>query len=100
MTQVSLAEIPQVPGPAFAAGDAAAEARAQERANVEQIGRMVYAISRGRFDELREQLAPDVACEMVAPARIPWRRHACGADDGRLAGFRSVVGDVGEPGGD
>jgi ketosteroid isomerase-like protein len=81
MTQVSLAEIPQALGPVFAAGDEAAEARVQERGNVEQIGRMVYAISQGRYDELREQLAPDVTYEMAAPKRIPWRRGASGADD-------------------
>jgi ketosteroid isomerase-like protein len=156
MTQVPLAEIPEVLGPAFESGDAAAPGKAQERANVEQLGRMVHAISQGRFDALREGLAPDVTYEMVAPARVPWRRHAFGADevaatiaenfatvreqrtqplslvsqgdtvmvmaretgrfaddgepyevmlaqqftfggDGRLVGFRSVVGEVGRP---
>lgn len=81
MAQVPLAEIPGVLGPAFAAGDAAAEARAQERANVERIGRMVHAIAEGRFDELREMLDPDVTYEMVTPARVPWRRYASGADE-------------------
>ncbi|HEU4882315.1 MAG TPA: nuclear transport factor 2 family protein [Longimicrobium sp.] len=158
MTQVSLEEVPRVLGPVFAAGDAAAGAKERERGNVERIGRMVHCISQGRFDELREQLAPDVAYEMVAPARVPWRRAARGADqvaatiaenfatvceqrtqplslvsqgdtvmlmaretgrfvddgaeyevltaqqftfddDGRLAEFRSVVGEVGRPGG-
>jgi ketosteroid isomerase-like protein len=157
MTQVSLDEIPQVLGPAFAAGNAAARARERERGNVERLGRMVHCISRGRFDELREQLAPDVTYEMVAPERMPWRRAARGADevaaaiaenfatlceqrteplslvsqgdtvmvmareagrfveggqpykvviaqqftfddDGRLAGFRGVVGEIGRPG--
>lgn len=79
MTQVSLAEIPQALGPVFAAGDA--EAKVQERGNVEQIGRMIHAISQGRFDELREQLAPDVTYEMAAPRRFPWRRGASGADE-------------------
>ena len=81
MTQVSLAEIPQTLGPVFMAGDPAADGKAQERSNVERIGRMVYAISQGRWDELREQLAPDVAYEMAAPARFPWRRTASGADE-------------------
>jgi ketosteroid isomerase-like protein len=81
MTQVSLGEIPQVLGPAFAAGDGAAEAKERERANVERLGQMVHCISQGRFDALREQLAPDVTYEMVAPRRIPWRRAARGADE-------------------
>lgn len=157
MTQVSLEEVPQVLGPAFVAGDAAAEGKERERANVERIGRMVHFIAQGRFDALREQLAPDVTYEMVVPAHIPWRRAARGADevaaaiaenfatvreqrtqplslvsqgdtvmlmaretgrfvddgaeyevlvaqqftfgdDGRLAEFRSVVGEVGRPG--
>lgn len=79
MTQVSLAEIPSVLGPAFAAGDPAAETRVQERANVDRIGRMVDAIAHGRFDELRDQLANDVTLEIFAPARVPWRRRAAGA---------------------
>jgi ketosteroid isomerase-like protein len=158
MTQVSLAEIPQVLGPAFAAGDAGAAAKAQEQANVERIGRMVHCIAQGRFDELREQLAPEVTYEMAAPPSVPWRRSAFGVDevaatieenfaavceqrtqplslvsqgdtvmvmaresgrfvdggepyeillaqqftfggDGRLAAFRSVVGEVGRPAG-
>ena len=158
MTRVSLSEIPQVLGPAFAAGDAAAEAKAQEQANVERIGRMVRLIAEGRFDELREHLAPEVTYEMAAPSSIPWRRSAFGAaevaatieenfgavreqrtqplslvsqgdtvmvmaresgrlvddgqpyevllaqqftfgGDGRLADFRSVVGEVGRPAG-
>lgn len=158
MTQVSLAEIPQVLEPVFAAGDPAAETKARERANVEQIGRMVHAIAQGRWDELREQLAPDVTYEMAVPPQIPWARTATGADqvaatiaenfasvrdqrtqplslvsqgdtvmviaresghivdggepyevllaqqftfadDGRLAAFRSVVGEVGHPSG-
>ncbi|HYR11890.1 MAG TPA: nuclear transport factor 2 family protein [Longimicrobium sp.] len=158
MAQVSLAEIPQVLGPAFAAGDAAAEAKVQEQANVERIGRMVHLIAEGRWDELREQLAPEVTYEMAVPPSIPWRRSAFGAaevvatiaenfgcvceqrtqplslvsqgdtvmvmaresgrfvdngepyeillaqqftfgGDGRLAAFRSVVGEVGRPAG-
>ena len=79
MTQVSLAEIPQTLGPVFMAGDPAADGKAQERSNVEQIGRMVSAISQGRWDEVREQLAPDVVYEMAAPKRFPWRRTASGA---------------------
>lgn len=81
MTRVSLVEIPQVLGQAFEAGDAAAGARPRERGNVERIGQLVHAISRGRFDELREQLSPDVTYEMAAPEVIPWRRHARGADE-------------------
>ena len=81
MTQVTLEQIPEVLGPAFAAGDAAAGAKAQERENVERLGRMVHAISQGRFDELRAHLAPGVTYEMAAPPRIPWRRHALGADE-------------------
>ena len=157
MTQVALQEIPRVLEPAFVAGDAAAEAKERERGNVERLGRMVHCISQGRFDELREQLAPDVTYEMVAPRRMPWRRAARGADevaaaiaenfatlceqrteplslvsqgdtvmvmareagrfvdggrpyevviaqqftfddDGRLTGFRGVVGEIGRPG--
>lgn len=81
MTQVSLTEIPQTLGPVFTAGDPAAEGKAQERSNVERIARMVHAISQGRWDEVRERLAPDVAYEMAAPARFPWRRTASGADE-------------------
>lgn len=81
MAQVSLAEVPEVLIPAFAAGDAAADAKAQERENVERIGRMVHLISQGRFDELREHLAPDVEYEMAVPESIPWRRSARGADE-------------------
>jgi ketosteroid isomerase-like protein len=158
MTQVSLAEIPQALESAFVAGDEAAEAKAQEGANVARIGRMVHAIAEGRFDELREQLAPDVTYEMAVPPSVPWRRTATGADevaaaiaqnfaavreqrtqplalvsqgdtvmmmaresgrfvgdgepyevllaqqftfdgDGRLVGFRSVVGEIGRPAG-
>ena len=157
MTQVSLEEIPRVLGPAFEAGDAAAEGKSRERENVERIGRMVHAIAQGRFDEVREQLAPGVTYEMAVPEIIPWRRRAAGPDevvqaiaenfatvreqrtqplslvsqgdtvmvmaretgrfadsgetyevllsqqftfddDGRLAAFRSVVGEVGRPG--
>lgn len=81
MARVSLEQIPEVLVPAFAAGDAAAGAKTQERANVERIGRMVHAISQGRFDELREHLAPDVEYEMAVPESIPWRRHARGAGE-------------------
>lgn len=81
MAQVSLAEVPEVLVPAFTAGDAAADAKAQERENVERIGRMVHLISQGRFDELREHLAPDVEFEMAVPESIPWRRYARGADE-------------------
>ncbi|HEX6372552.1 MAG TPA: nuclear transport factor 2 family protein [Longimicrobium sp.] len=81
MTQVSLAEVPQALEPVFMAGDPDAAGKAQERSNVERIGRMVHAISQGRFDELREQLAPDVVYEMVAPAFVPWGRAAHGADE-------------------
>jgi ketosteroid isomerase-like protein len=80
MTQVPLAEIPQVLVPAFAAGDGAAEAKVQERTNVERLGQMVEVISRGRFDELRERLAADVTYEMAAPPHVPWRRRTTGAD--------------------
>ena len=156
MTKVPLAEIPRTLEPAFAAGDPAAETRTRERANVDTIGRMVHAIAHGRYDEVREHLAPDVDFEIVAPACVPWRRHARGADevaatiaenfacvreqrtqplslvaqgdtvmvmareagcfvddgepyevmlaqqftfgdDGRLVGFRSVVGEIGRP---
>jgi ketosteroid isomerase-like protein len=156
MEQLSLDRVSELLVPAFAAGDAAAGAKAQERENVERIGRMVHAISQGRFDELREQLAPEVEYEMAAPESIPWHRRARGADavaaviadnfasvreqrtqplslvsqgdtvmvmaresgrfadsgepyevllaqqftfdrEGRLAGFRSVVGEVGRP---
>lgn len=81
MTRVPLEQVPEMLVPAFAAGDAAAEARAGERANVERIGRMVHAISQGRFEELREHLAPDVKYEMAVPERLPWRRRAEGADE-------------------
>src|SRR5688500_3914716 len=80
MAQLSLADVSQALAPAFAAGDPSAEAKAQERANVERIGQMVQCISQGRFDELREQLAPEVIYEMVVPPGIPWRREASGAD--------------------
>jgi ketosteroid isomerase-like protein len=81
MTQVSLGEVARTLGPVYMAGDPAAEGKAQERSNVERLARMVEAISEGRFDELREQLAPDVAYEMAAPKRFPWRRTASGADE-------------------
>lgn len=156
MEQATLDRVAELLVPAFAAGDAAADAKTQERENVERLGRMVHAISQGRFDELREHLAPDVEYEMAVPESIPWHRRAQGADavaaaigenfaavreqrtqplslvsqgdtvmvmaresgrfadsgepyevllaqqftfaaDGRLAGFRSVVGEVGRP---
>jgi ketosteroid isomerase-like protein len=78
MTQGSLQEMPPVLDRAFHDGDAASEAKAQERENVELLGRLVYAISQGRFDELREQLAPDVTYEAAAPAHVPWVRRAAG----------------------
>lgn len=81
MTQVSLAEIPQALGSAFEAGDDDADGKTRERGNVERIGRMVHAISQGRFNEVREQLAPDIIYEMAVPAHVPWRRHARGADE-------------------
>lgn len=81
MTQGTLQEMPPVLDRAFQDGDAASEAKPQERQNVELLGRMVYAISQGRFDELREMLAPDVTYEAAAPAHVPWVRHAAGADD-------------------
>jgi ketosteroid isomerase-like protein len=81
MAQMSLAEIPHALGTVFMAGDPAVEGKAQERFNVEQLQRMVQAISQGRFDELRERLAPDVAYEMAAPKRFPWRRTASGAEE-------------------
>jgi ketosteroid isomerase-like protein len=81
MAQLSLADVSQALTPAFVAGDASAEAKVQERANVERIGQMVRCIAQGRFDELREQLAPDVTYEMVVPPGIPWRREASGADE-------------------
>lgn len=158
MTQLSLAEVSQALEPAFAAGDPEAQAKRQERDNVERIGRMVQCIARGEWDEVREQMAPDVTYEMAVPPRVPWRREARGAGevtdaiahnfgtvreqrtqplslvsqgdtvmvmaretgcfvddgepyevllaqqytfdgDGRLAAFRSVVGEVGRPAG-
>jgi ketosteroid isomerase-like protein len=81
MEQVSLDRIPEVLMPAFAAGDDVAGAKVRERGNVERIGRMVHLISQGRFDELREHLAPDVEYEMGAPQSIPWCRRARGADE-------------------
>jgi ketosteroid isomerase-like protein len=80
MEQVSLDRIPEVLIPAFAAGDDVADARVQERENVERIGRMVHLISQGRFGELREHLSPEVEYEMGAPESIPWCRRARGAD--------------------
>ena len=47
---------------------AAAEAKAQERENVERLGRMVHAISRGDFDEFRAHLAPGQRHRAVASA--------------------------------
>lgn len=81
MVQVPLREIPRTLGPVFMAGDPGAQGRTQEWGNVERIGRMVQAIAGGRFDELRERLAPDVAYEMAAPPRFPWRSTARGADE-------------------
>lgn len=81
MTQGSLQEMPPVLDRAFQDGDAASEVKVQERGNVELLGRLVYAISQGRYDEVREQLAPDVTYEAVAPAHVPWVRSAAGVDE-------------------
>lgn len=81
MTQGSLQDMPPVLDGAFRTGDAASEAKVQERENVELLGRMVYAISQGRFDELRGYLAEDVTYEAAAPPYVPWVRRASGADE-------------------
>ena len=95
MRQVSLAEAPGELGTAFAAGDPAAAERAQERTNVEILGRMIAIIAAGRFDELRPFLAPDVTFEIAAPPRFPWARRAAGADD-VLAAIAANFGQVGD----
>lgn len=81
MTKLPLGQVAEMLEPAFAAGDPGSEAKVQERANVERIGQMVHAIARGRFDEFRQHLAYDVVYEVTAPARVPWVRHALGAED-------------------
>lgn len=53
---MSLEEIPAVLGPAFQAGDAAAEEKPREGENVERIARRVHAIAHdgdGRLATLR-----------------------------------------------
>jgi ketosteroid isomerase-like protein len=80
MRQVSLAEVPEELGTEFAAADAKSPATEEERANAESLQRMLHAIAGGRFDELRELLAPDVAFELAAPPRFPWTRRAAGQD--------------------
>lgn len=67
--------------PAFRAGDAESDAKPQERRNVDQLQRMIRSIAEGRFDELRDQLDPEVEFEIVAPDEVPWVRHARGAGE-------------------
>ena len=100
MTQGTLQEMPPVLDQAFQDGDAASEAKAQERGNVELLGRLVYAISQGRFDELREHLAPDVTYEAAAPPHVPWVRRASGPEEVAAAieaNFRHVCEQRPEP---
>jgi ketosteroid isomerase-like protein len=100
MTQLPLAQVSEALAPAFAAGDPDNESKVLERANVERIGQMVHAISRGRFDELRQHLAYDVTYEMAVPARVPWVRQALGPEDvtnAIAANFRSVRDQRTEP---
>lgn len=81
MRQVTLAEVPDALGTAFAADDPASEAKERERTNVDRLGRIFQAIAAGRFDELRDLLAPDVTFELAGPARLCWVSRAEGADD-------------------
>jgi ketosteroid isomerase-like protein len=100
MRQVSLAQVPEVLGPAFEQGDVQSEGKVQERANVELLGRMFHAIAHGRFDELRHLLAYDVVFEIAAPADVPWARRALGPEevaDAIAANFRSLRGQRSEP---
>ncbi|HEX2080869.1 MAG TPA: nuclear transport factor 2 family protein [Longimicrobium sp.] len=77
----TLREAAEALGSEFQAGDAESDARPQERRNVERLQRMIRTIAEGRFDELRDQLDPDVEFEIVAPDEVPWVRHARGADE-------------------
>ena len=80
-------------GPVFQAGDAESAAKPQEARNVEHLQHMVRTIAEGRFDELRDQLDPDVEFEIVAPDEVPWVRHARGADE-VAAAIRENFGSV------
>jgi ketosteroid isomerase-like protein len=100
MKQVPLAQIPEMLETAFAAADPANAGKVQERSNVERVAEMIHLIAAGRFDELRELLAPDVTFELAAPARAPWVRRARGVDEVVAAiakNFGSVRDQLPEP---
>ena len=93
MAQVQLTEAPGVLGTAFAAGDPAYAAKAQERENVAALTYLIHAIAEGRFGDLPERFTPDVSFEMVSPAGFPWVCHARGPEEvasAIAANFRSV----------
>lgn len=93
MKQVSLAQVPEVLGTAFASGDPASAAKERERMNVDILGRIFVLIAAGRFDELRAFMAPDVTFELAGPARLCWVRRAEGAD-GVVAAIAENFGKV------
>lgn len=100
MAGVSLEQVPQALGTAFAEGDPAHVWRVQEAANVEVLGRMVQAIAARQFDELRAHLADDVSYEIAVPASLPFVRQASGLDEvmGALAhNFNAVSEQRTEP---
>ncbi|HEX8246462.1 MAG TPA: hypothetical protein VF541_23355, partial [Longimicrobium sp.] len=80
MSQLSLAEVPEALGTAFAA-DPANTPREREQENVSLLARMMAAIVAGDFGTLHGCLAPDATLEMAVPHGVPWARRASGADE-------------------
>ena len=80
MTEVPLALVAQGFGAAFMAGDPTSAAKEPERQNVDQLARLVHAISAGRFDEFRALLADDVEYELLGPPGSGWPYRVNGAD--------------------
>lgn len=100
MARVSLAEVPESLGAAFAAGDPESGERAGERTHVERLGQMFHAIAGGRYDGLRALLTDDVTFELAAPVGFAWVRRAAGADEvvaAIAANFASVRDQRPEP---
>jgi ketosteroid isomerase-like protein len=71
---------------AFRAGDPAADAKADEEANVRRVQELYRAIGRGDLAAFGSQLADEVELEIVGPAAIPF--------NGRWAGRDAVVAAV------
>lgn len=80
MSQRTLSEVSEALEPAFEADDPASGAKEREREHVALLARMIDLIAAGRFDRLREHLAPDVTLEIAAPPWVPWVRRAEGVD--------------------